>query len=431
MKIKFTDAVLKTLAREPGKQQSVYWDTRTPGFGVVVGNTKAFVARAYSNGKQHRVTLGKFPELTTEAARAAALTTLGKMASGVNPVAEKRRADGPTLREALKYHVERMERGENRRRKPCSPGSIETLRRTIEIHLEPYLDEALVLLTADELDKVRAHIETTTRRQRTSAVNAPGRATANRLLANVSVVWNSWDKRHGLPVPNPVKRLTPAALKPRSERVSNDELPAWYQKVQALSPIRRDLQLVSMFSSVREDGLRHLRHEDVDLAEGLLHITRAKGDKPYTLPLTKTLREILERRKKENEDVANDVGKYLAPYGGDGGWVFPSVSRDGKRVIPIAETKERKIVRDKDGKKHLVRHLPGTHANRRTYNSIAIEIGIPPEVRETLMNHEGRGVNVRHYGRPENWNYLAKQAQKIEGELWKRIEASQQKPRLR
>ena len=33
------------------------------------------------------------------------------------------------------------------------------------------------------------------------------------------------------------------------------------------------------------------------------------------------------------------------------------------------------------------------------------------------MNHEGQGVNVRHYGFPENWDHLAECQAKIEAVL--------------
>jgi hypothetical protein len=109
--------------------------------------------------------------------------------------------------------------------------------------------------------------------------------------------------------------------------------------------------------------------------------------------------------------------------------VFPSLARDGKTVIPVAEVKERHVVRDAKGRPmrddddNVIResYLPGVHANRRTYNSVAIEVGVPREAREALMKHEGRGVNVRHYGRPQNWDYLRQCADQVEAALWSRI----------
>ena len=138
------------------------------------------------------------------------------------------------------------------------------------------------------LDSIRERIEKATT-PRAGAVNPAGRATGVRLLANVSAIWRSYHKRHGLPVANPVERLTTSALAPRDERVDNADLPAWYAKLYAktpdkrdvVAPIRRDLQLVSMFTGVRADGLRHLRWDDVDFDDEL-DVSAREERQPYT-----------------------------------------------------------------------------------------------------------------------------------------------------
>lgn len=449
---KLTQNALSALAVPVDVAQAYYWDPELKGFGVVVGRTgkATFVVQSRVAGKTVKTTIGVAGKVredghawSVQLARQRAKELLGEMASGTVPdVARKSlRPGGPTVREALELHIAKMERGENRRRKVCSPRSIATLRGFVELHLVDYLDEPLVTLTADVIDELRTKIERTTERKAGSnPKNPPGRASSNRMIAAVSAIWRTWHKRHGLPVSNPTERLTQGSLAPRDTRVANDELPEWYAKlfaklpkyaeangrtrsrVEVMSPVRRDLQLVSMFTGVRAEGVRSLRWLDIDFDEELLHIAKAKGDAPYTLPMTKTVREVLERRQVENADL-------FGPRGGDQGFVFPALARDAKTVIAVAEPKERhakrhtdgRVIRTKAGKMILENYLPGTHANRRTFNSVAIEIGIPAEARESLMNHEGRGVNVKHYGRPQNWDYLRECADKIEAALWARI----------
>lgn len=198
---------------------------------------------------------------------------------------------------------------------------------------------------------------------------------------------------------NPATRLQQAALKPRETRIPDAEFADWYAKVMKLeNPVRRDLQLVALFTGIRSDGVRNLRWEDLDFDAELIQVARAKGDRPYSLPMVKTVRKILARRKADNT-----TSPLLAPFGGDHGFVFPSLSRDMKRVIPVAEVKERHqlmhadgwAVRDEDGEPVRVNTLPGIHVSRRTFNSVGAEIGIDLETREALMNHSGRGVNVK------------------------------------
>ena len=436
--LKLTEKSIAAIQAPTAKAQAYYWDTDLHGFGVVVGRTgrRTFVVRAPVKGRKVKVKLGiagepRAPEgtWTVAAARDAAKVALGRLAGGANPNAEKRAAvaaSGATLRQALEFHLEKMARGENKRRKACSPRSIATIRSSVNVHLVDYTDRPIVELTADTIAKVMADIERTTpRRADSNPDNPPGRAAANRILANISAIWRSWDRRYGLPVVNPTNRLQPAELKERTTRVKDAEFGDWYTRVMSLkSSIRRDLQLVAMFTGVRTDGVCHLRWEDVDFDEDLLFIARAKGDKPYSLPMVKTVREILERRRVEN--AASPI---FAPRGGDHGWVFPSISRDQQRVIPVYEPKELQpqvgsdgnVVRREDGRAVRVSFLPGIHVCRRTFNSVAREIGIVKEDREALMNHAGKGVNAKHYVQTERFEHLRACAEKIEAALWERI----------
>jgi len=265
----------------------------------------------------------------------------------------------------------------------------------------------------------------TVRRGGSNPDNPPGRAAANRIIANVSAIWRSYDKRFGLPVANPTTRLQQAALKPRETRIRDADFPAWYATVMALkNQVRRDLQVIGLFTAIRSDGLRNLRWDDTDFDEDLIQVTRAKGDRPYSLPMVKTVRKILERRRAENAK-----SPLFAPFGGDNGYVFPSLSRDMKRVIPVAEVKERhqvvdddgQVVLDDDGEPLRENIVPGIHVSRRSYNSVAAEIGIDLETREALLNHAGRGVNVKHYVQKERLDHLRDGAARIERALWERI----------
>jgi integrase len=435
--LKLTETTLATHCLPTDEAQAYYWDTRDRGFGVVVGKTgrKTFVVRGRVNGALRKETIGIAGEpnedgqrWTVQLARLDAGKRIGKMKNGkVTP--PRSRSGGPTLRAALEFHVEKMARGENRRGKPCSPRSVATLRGCVELHLEDWLDRPIVDLTADALDDARKRIEDDAERiEGSNPNNPPGRAVGNRLLANVSAIWRSYHKRHGLPVACPVDRLVPAALAARDNRIDNRDLPAWHAKVMEMeNPVRRDLQLVALFSGMRTDGVRNLRWDDVDFDDELLQVTHAKGDRPYTLPMTATVREVLERRQRDNADPK--LCELIVKLGGDQGYVFPSVTRDAKHVQPVAEVKERRTKLDAKGEPELdddgneIRetYLPGVQACRKTFNSVAIEVGVPKEAREALMNHEGRGVNVKSYGFPQNWDYLRSCADQVEAELWRRI----------
>lgn len=81
--------VSTTLGRTAQKR---YYDDAMKGFGIRVtsGGTKAFFVEKLIKNKQSRITLGRYPELTVEMARKEAQKLLGQIATGMDPVAEKR-----------------------------------------------------------------------------------------------------------------------------------------------------------------------------------------------------------------------------------------------------------------------------------------------------------------------------------------------------
>lgn len=401
----------------PDVAQVYYWDTELSGFGLVVGTTaRTFVVRQRVSGRRVKVVVGRHgaprPDghpWTVTLARRRAQELLGEMAGGVDPNAEKRAArGGVTLRQGLEQHVANMKTGRNRRQRPCSPRSIRTIETEIPRLLGKWLDRPLMELTALELQAVLDGIEKKTK-ARAGAVNPPGRALANRLLAQVSAIWTSADRLHDLPGKNPARRIGAASLKPRDERIADAAFAAWFAKANALAPVRRELHLMALFTGLRSESLRHLRWEDIDEDRALLRVAKAKGGRSYVVPLLETHRELLERLRQGRPAL---LGALQLPD--DGGWIFPTKARaNPPRVIPLAEPSE-------EG-------MPGLHALRRTFNSVAAEVGIAQGDREALMGHAASGVNARHYTRAEDWSHLRACAERVEAGLWERIKSAKRR----
>lgn len=89
---KFTKTRLEELP-PAARGQVEYGDTVVNGLRIRVGvsGTKSFCVSRKKNGKFFRATLGRFPALSVENARAKALEVMGSMAlSGQNPNIQKR-----------------------------------------------------------------------------------------------------------------------------------------------------------------------------------------------------------------------------------------------------------------------------------------------------------------------------------------------------
>lgn len=413
MRAKLTEKIIAGTKIPPGKTRVKVWDGQVTGFGAIVGRRDvALVAEARVNGKPKRVSFGKLGKpmpgggvWTVAKARIEAIQLIGSMLSGSVPVQERRSSRGPTLRDGLELHIQNMER------KDRAPRSIATMRSEVERILADWLDRPIADLTGDKLDKEWSRIKKEARPKR-GVVNEPGLAQANRTVAHVSAIWNSLDKKHDLPGRNPATRVVRGALKPQVSRIGDGKFPDWLEVVRSLSPVRRDLQLFTLVTGVRSLGVRSIQWTDIK--GELLHVRIAKGDKPYSVPLSTVAIHVLRRRRIENAIEFVD-------HGGDHGWVFPSLSRAKPyRVIHVAEPRESKP--DKAGKSIAI--LPGLHALRRTHNSVAMEIGIFQEHREALLNHNGKGVNVKSYGRPQNWTLLAKHQEAISQAMLERFGVS-------
>ena len=123
---------------------------------------------------------------------------------------------------------------------------------------------------------------------------------------------------------------------------------------------------------------------------------------------------LLEARQLDNEKRKKDG---VLP-GGDGGWVFASLSRDQKSVQPIAEPKEYR--RDPETKKKIS-ILPGLHTLRRTYLSVATEAGVSEIDRHVLANHAFGRQNVNATYIEQAFDHLAACQARIEAALWARL----------
>jgi integrase len=422
--VTLTEKMLASLAPPPGKAQRVVRDAEVVGLVVVVGARSRTFAVDYraAGGARRMMTIGRHGERDAEGrpwnlvrARSKAREILGQVAGGADPSGKSTPAEAaiPTLRTGLELHLANMlkEKGEAGKRSRKTLES-ETLRL-----LPSWLERPITDLTTRDLREIHNRVQKGARvRSGRNEKNLPGAALANRLLSHVSAIWGSAHRDKPLPVSNPVDGVTRFELKARGSRVGDHEFRSWREEVDRLTSIRRDLQMLALFTGIRSDGVRHVREEDVDFKRGTLQVERAKGDNAYTVPLSPTTREILERRIREN---GADFARYP---GGAQGWIFPSFARakvNGEDVIQaLAEPKQYRS-NGRTGKKE--RALAPLHDLRRTYNSVAIEILVPTQARNMLMNHEHQGVNVKHYGFPENWDRVARHQAAIDAALRKRL----------
>lgn len=108
--MKFTKSLMDRAEAPQGKDQIFYRDGELKGFALRVtsGGSKSFVVETLINNKVRRMTLGKYGKLTVEQARNEAKKILGKIATGIDPIAERkeRLARGVSLRETFDDYLQ-------------------------------------------------------------------------------------------------------------------------------------------------------------------------------------------------------------------------------------------------------------------------------------------------------------------------------------
>ena len=120
-------------------KDTVFRDRELPGFGLRVypSGKKVFVVQTRAFGRSKRVTLGRYPALTPEAARKDATAVIARIKKGQSPVPPEP-APVPTVADlAERYQREYVETH-------CKPATVSHYRLMLRKHIVPALGDRLV-----------------------------------------------------------------------------------------------------------------------------------------------------------------------------------------------------------------------------------------------------------------------------------------------
>ena len=159
----------------------------------------------------------------------------------------------------------------------------------------------------------------------------------------------------------------------KTRHIQKNDLPKWYKAVSSQSKTRqertaRDIFLLGLFTGLRKTEIMSLKWEDIDLRSRILTARNTKNHRDHSLPLPDFLVRLLRERKP-------DTGK--SPY------VFPGKDLT-VRIRDIDDSRFRVI--------DEFRINFTIHDLRRTFATIAAEMGIPPYLLKKLLNHKSGDV---------------------------------------
>ena len=301
----------------PEKGQVFYRDDQLKGFGIRVtpGNVKSFIIEKRVRGQVKRFTVGRYPELTVEMARKEAQKVLGKIATGIDPVAESKesRVKGVTLAKAFDDYI--------KARKSLKPGTETDYRRALNQVVPDWWNKPLLSITKEMIGL--RHMKHGTERSQARS-NLAMRIL--RAIFNFAAGEYEDAKGQSLILENPTKRLSHTRAWYRIERrqsiIKKHDLKAWYEGLMQLShrydadkaEMMKDYFLLVLFTGLRREEATSVKWSDIDLRAKTMTITDTKNSERHTIPLSNFLEELLLHRKKAT---------------GDSLYVFPADSATG------------------------------------------------------------------------------------------------------
>lgn len=300
--INFTKALIEKL-EPPFKGFKTYKDTKETGLSLYITSkgTKTFFVRKWIDGKDERVIIGKFPDISIENARKMAQKLKGEIASGINPQ-EKKRAlrDDLIFEELFEIYLERYAKHHKK--------SWQYDEKQVKRLFSPWFKKKLLSITPAEVLRAQERI-----------YNENGLYMANRSMEIIKVIFNK-AMEWGLKQENPCASIKKYKEKSRDRFLNGEELSRFLSVLNELeSETSKDYIYISLLTGARKSNVLSMKWKDVSFEEYIWKIPETKNGDPLILPLSREVIEILQRRKQKATAV----------------WVFESkTSKTGHLVEP-------------------------------------------------------------------------------------------------
>ncbi|MDA8093092.1 MAG: tyrosine-type recombinase/integrase [Betaproteobacteria bacterium] len=309
--INFTKTDLTKLVL-PTEGRVEYKDTKVPGLRMRVSSTgvKTFCVYRWlkSTNRPERVTIGRFPEVSVEAARTKAAEIIAAFAMGESPNEAKRKARAEmAFGELFELYIERHAKPHNRTwREDASKFHQYLASNTVGIDL------ASKKLSAIERGDI-AYLHT--------KIGKSHRTTANRVVALISSVFNRAIEWGIYNKPNPASRIKKFKENPRARFLQRDELPRFFSAL-AMEPndVIRRFFLIALFTGARKGNVLTMRWDCLDVSTGTWIIpgSQSKNGAPLKVVLAPEALEVLKECKISHSSE----------------WVFPGNGNKGHLVEP-------------------------------------------------------------------------------------------------
>lgn len=320
----FTKEKIAALGLANSGQRAYFYDTKTRGLALSItpAGTKTFILYRWVDGKPQRITLGRFPDVSVEAARRKADEINGAIAKARSNdehwQGPARRRGQLTLAELLKDFLANQR---NKRGDPLSEKTTHNYRGDFNRYLGRLAVMKLPDIRRDDIARVHTHV----------GKDAP--FAANRALALVSSLFSYARKRGLFSRANPAAAIQKFPEDSRERFIGPDEMPRFFQALAEETSDFRDAFLLALLTGARRSNVLAMRWADVNLERAEWFILQTKNRTPHTVPLTPEAAKILQQRQQhaqqEHEHQRKEDSEAPAPV-----YVFPSRGKSGHLVEP-------------------------------------------------------------------------------------------------
>lgn len=380
----FTTQMIDRLKPQGGRRLEVR-DSNCPGLVLRVGSSKTFAviykvpgeggvrpSGRLLTGRQHRLTLGKWPVLGLSEAREKARDALAQVNEGRDPrlsvAAENLRRHRDTVSSLIDRFIEQ----------DCKPAvkSWRNVQRVLRLHVEPKwgarplsdIRRADVHALLDEL------------------VEEEKQGTAREVRKHLSKFFN-WAIDREIVQDNPLSGMKRRDLLSNEEAgraLSNDELKAiWEASGQLGYPFGAFYRLL-LLTGQRRAEWANARTSEIDPKHRTLEIPRSryKGGRDHIVPLSQTAWEIVST-------LPQWTGEDPFLLSSRGGKAPVSGFTQGKRRLDELATKALRKIKD-DPKAKLAAYR--VHDLRVTCETRLANLGFGQEVRDAVLGHAKPGL---------------------------------------
>ncbi|SCK54702.1 Phage integrase family protein [Variovorax sp. HW608] len=376
------------------KRAFLVWDTNPTYRGFVIrfhkGGTRTFIARRRINDgskKQKEITIGDVDAMDFDEAALKAHQFLHDMRGGTDPVAKEALTEKQKeARKATLSNVFDLYKTAKRPRK----NTLDDMHYTLNHHLLDLRDMAVVDITIDHCRTIF------TKTSETAPIRANKAVIYLRLLLNFARDWyRTEDGQITILEFNPVSLMLKTMKLHESDarhgRIPKWRIPEMWQIMKERSDVGASADIRTTADWVRFRMMTGTRIEESRVArfgwikwdekENVIEIpkTITKTHKMLPIPMAPQMRELMEHRR----------ALYLAQHPGEtvpaDAYVFPSESSDSGHVMSA---------------RNVIKRLLGDEISeydlRRTFEDVATECRIDPDVRRHLLNHT-LDIHGKHY----------------------------------